>query len=184
QNPQTAAPMNLPAHLPLPDGYSMRPWGEHDVEAVAQLDALVFGPDSWSHEIFSYEYQASMDQSPHSFYQVITHYDVVVGFAGLLYGPPFADVTTIGVHPDHTGKKLGAALLVWLMRTADALGAMDILLEAGAVSTAPHRLYAQICVHQSPASPGYYPGCPDAWVMRKRLREAGPSTAAALMDKE
>src|SRR5699024_11051122 len=41
-------------------------------------------PRLWSrqlvHEIFSYEYQASMDQSPHSFYQVITHYDVVVGF--------------------------------------------------------------------------------------------------------
>lgn len=176
--------MNLPADLPLPDGYTMRPWGEHDVEAVAQLDALVFGPDSWSPEIFRHEYQASTGQSPHSFYQVITHYDVVVGFAGLLYGPPFADVTTIGVHPDHTGKKLGAALLVWLMRTADALGAMDILLEVRADNTAAQRLYAHNGFEHIHTRPRYYPGGADAWVMRKRLHEPGTSTAAALMDKE
>ncbi len=176
--------MSLPAHLPLPPGYSMRPWTEHDVDAVAQLDDLVFGPYSWSYEIFSHEYQASTHHSPYSFYQVITHHDDVIGFAGLLHGPPFADVTTIGVHPDHTGQKLGAALLIWLMRTADTLGALDILLEVRADNTGAQRLYADNGFEHIHTRPRYYPGGIDAWVMRKRLAEPGPSTASTLTDKE
>ena len=176
--------MNQPAYFPLPNGYTMRPWSEHDVEAVVQLDALVFGADSWSLEIFRREYQASTAQNPHSFYQVITFGDVVVGFAGLLYGPPFADVTTIGIHPDHTGKKLGAALLVWLMHTADDLGALDMLLEVRADNTRAQRLYADNGFEHIHTRPRYYPGGVAAWVMRRRLRQPGPSTATALTDKE
>lgn len=176
--------MNLLEQVSLPDGYVMRTWTADDVEAVAALDALVFGPDSWSEEIFAHEYRASMESTPHSFYQVITHYGVVIGFAGLLYGPPFADITTIGVHPEHTGKKLGAALLNWLMHTAEALGAVDILLEVRADNTGAQRLYADNGFEHIHTRPRYYPGGIDAWVMRKRLVEPGPSSATALTNKE
>lgn len=176
--------MTQSTHVPLPAGYVMRTWAEEDVEAVSQLDALVFGPDSWSHEIFRHEYRASTEQNPHSFYQVITYGGVVIGFAGLLYGPPFADVTTIGVHPDHTAQKLGAALLIWLMDTAQELGAMDILLEVRADNTRAQRLYTDNGFEHIHTRPKYYPGGIDAWVMRKRLRQRGPSSAVALTDKE
>src|SRR5699024_11640208 len=85
---------------------------------------------------------ASTAHNPPSFYHVITFGDMVVGVAGLLYGPPFADVIIIGIHPDHTDKKRGAALLVWLMHTADDLGALDMLLEVRADNTRAQRLYA------------------------------------------
>ena len=176
--------MTLPEPLPLPDGYAQRPWTADDIETVAALDDLVFGPDAWSYDLFQAEYQASIAHNPHSFYQVITHHNVIVGFAGLLYGPPFADVTTIGVHPDHTGKKLGAALLVWLIRTAHDLGADDLLLEVRADNTGAQQLYAHNGFKHIHTRPRYYPGGVDAWIMRKRLREPGPSTAAALSSKE
>lgn len=173
-----------PEPLPLPPGYAQRAWTAADIPDVAQLDALVFGPDAWSQPIFESEYRASTAEQPNSFYQVITHQDTVIGFAGLLYGPPFADITTIGIHPDHTGQKLGAALLIWLIRTADALGALDILLEVRADNTVAQRLYADNGFEHIHTRPKYYPGGVDAWVMRKRLREPGPSPAAALTDKE
>lgn len=176
--------MNTPELLPLPSGYVQRPWTAADVEAVAALDALVFGPDAWSLPIFEAEYATSVSDNPHSFYQVITHDDDIVGFAGLVYGTPFADITTIGIHPDHTGKRLGAALLVWLIRTAESLGAVDILLEVRADNTVAQRLYADNGFEHIHTRPKYYPGGVAAWIMRKRLRDPGPSTAAALTNKE
>lgn len=176
--------MMLPEPLPLPPGYTQRSWTATDLEAIAELDALVFGPDAWSLPIFEAEFAASAAEHPHNFYQVLTYHGVIVGFAGLLYGSPFADITTIGIHPEHTGQKLGAALLVWLIRTAVALGAVDVLLEVRADNTVAQRLYADNGFEHIHTRPRYYPGGVDAWVMRKRLREPGPSTAAALTDKE
>lgn len=176
--------MILPEPLQLPPGYAQRTWTAADVDSVAQLDALVFGADAWSQPIFESEYIASTAEQPHSFYQVMTYHGTVIGFAGLLYGPPFADITTIGIHPDHTGQKLGAALLIWLIRIADSLGAMDLLLEVRADNVVAQRLYADNGFEHIHTRPRYYPGGIDAWVMRKRLREPGASTAAALTDKE
>src|SRR5699024_9440269 len=104
--------MKLPEPLPLPPGYQLRNWAAQDLGDITELDALIFGPDAWSQELFESEYQASTATNPHSVYRVLTFEDRIIGFAGLLYGPPFDDITTIGVHPDHTGKKLGAALLI------------------------------------------------------------------------
>lgn len=176
--------MTIPEPVALPAGYTQRAWTAADVAPVAALDATVFGPDAWSLDIFTAEYQASATENPDRFYQVITHRGVIVGFAGLLSGPPFADITTIGVHPDHTGKKLGATLLIWLIRTAHQLGAEDLLLEVRADNTVAQRLYADNGFTHIHTRPRYYPGGIDAWVMRKRLREPGPSTATALSSKE
>lgn len=173
-----------PEPLPLPAGYTQRHWTAHDIAEVTALDALVFGPDRWSQDLFEAEYQASVAEHPHSFYQVITHRGVIIGFAGLVYGPPFADITTIGIHPDHTGKKLGAALLIWLIRTAHQLGAADLLLEVRADNQAAQQLYADNGFSHIHTRTGYYPGGVDAWIMRKRLADPGPSSAVALNTKE
>src|SRR5699024_725890 len=122
KDPQTIALMTLPDPLALPPGYQQRNWSAQDIDAVVALDALIFGPDRWSAQIFGAEFAASNRSNPHSYYQIITYHDTVVGFCGLAYGPPFADITTIGIHPDHTGKRLGAVLLNWLIRTAYTLG--------------------------------------------------------------
>ena len=176
---------HLPDPIALPHGYIQRPWQTEDLDSVTALDALIFGPDAWSHALFADEYAASEGSVPDRFYQVITHHDeAIIGFAGLLYGPPFADVTTIGIHPDHTGNKLGAALLVWLIRTAHKLGAEDLLLEVRADNTVAQRLYADNGFTHIHTRRRYYPGGVDAWVMRKRLRHPGPSTAVALSNKE
>ncbi len=176
--------MSLPNPLPLPDGYTQRAWTADDLDAVTALDALIFGPDAWSRELFAAEYDASVAPHPHSFYQVLTYENEIVGFAGLLYGPPFADITTLGVHPDHTGKKLGAAMLIWLIHTAYQLGAEDLLLEVRTDNTRAQRLYADNGFSHIHTRPRYYPGGIDAWIMRKRLRDPGPSTAAVLSSKE
>lgn len=176
--------MTIPEPLPLPAGYVQRPWTGDDLAELVPLDAVIFGPDAWSWELFAAEYESSLDPEPHHFYQVITHDDTIVAFAGLLYGPPFADITTIGVHPDHAGKKLGAALLVWLIRTAYEVGAEDLLLEVRADNTRAQKLYADNGFTHIHTRARYYPGGVDAWVMRKRLREPGPSTASTLSTKE
>jgi len=176
--------MTLPDPLALPPGYQQRNWSAQDIDAVVALDALIFGPDRWSAQIFGAEFAASNRSNPHSYYQIITYHDTVVGFCGLAYGPPFADITTIGIHPDHTGKRLGAALLNWLIRTAYTLGVQDILLEVRADNTVAQRLYADNGFDHIHTRPRYYPMGVDAWVMRKRLREPGPSSAANLSTKE
>ncbi|HJF14923.1 MAG TPA: GNAT family N-acetyltransferase [Enteractinococcus helveticum] len=168
--------MNAPAPLQLPPGYTQRTWTAADLTEITKLDALIFGPDAWSYQLFEAEYQASNAANPHTFYQVITHNHDLVGFAGIIFGPPFADITTIGIHPDHVGKKLGAALLIWCIRIACALGAKDILLEVRADNHTAQRLYADNGFTHIHTRPKYYPGGIDAWIMRKHLRE--PETSS------
>lgn len=168
--------MNPPQPLNLPPGYEQRTWRQDDLSEITALDALIFGPDAWSYQLFEAEYQASAATNPHNFYQVVTHGEHIVGFAGVVYGLPFADITTIGVHPDHTGKKLGAALLIWCIRTAYEVGARDMLLEVRADNQVAQALYADNGFTHIHTRPKYYPGGIDAWVMRKHLREPDAST--------
>src|SRR5699024_2168008 len=51
--------MHLPEPLELPTGYVQRPWTADDLQPLTALDALVFGPDAWSYELFADEYDAS-----------------------------------------------------------------------------------------------------------------------------
>lgn len=168
--------MNPPAPLELPPGYALRTWTAEDLKDITELDALIFGPDAWSLQLFEAEYQASIAVNPHSYYQVMTHNHDIVGFAGVMHGPPFADITTIGVHPAHTGKKLGAALLIWCIRTACTLGAKDMLLEVRADNHTAQRLYADNGFTHIHTRPKYYPGGVDAWIMRKHLRQPEASS--------
>lgn len=161
--------MNPPDPISLPPGYEQRPWNAADLKPITALDVVIFGPDAWSYQLFEAEYLASQGTNPHNYYQVITHRDDVVGFAGVVYGPPFADITTIGIHPDHTGKRLGAALLIWCIRTAYDLGAQDMLLEVRADNVHAQQLYADNGFTHIHTRPKYYPGGIDAWVMRKHL---------------
>src|SRR5699024_8116622 len=176
--------MTLPDPVALPPGYLQRNWTAQDIDAVVALAALVFGPDRWSAQIFQAEFAASNRSNPHSYYQLITYHDTVVGFCALAYGPPFADITTIWILPVHTGKQLGVAPLAWLIRTAYAHRAQEMLLAVRADDRVALRLYAANGFDHSHTPPRYYPMGIDAWVMRKRLREPGPSSAANLSTKE
>lgn len=171
------------APVQLPPGYQLRDWKEDDVGLVAELDARIFGVDAWSHQLFAAEFQSSQTTNTHH-YRVLTYNHHIVGFAGLLYGPPYADITTIGVDPHHRGKHLGTALLYWLINTANQLGAQDMLLEVRASNTAAQQLYASNGFEHIHTRPRYYPGGEDAWILRKTLREPGPSTASTLSQKE
>ena len=167
--------MTPPDPLALPPGYDQRPWTAADIPEITALDALIFGPDAWSQQLFEAEYQSSTAANPHTFYQVLTYQQHIIGFAGVMYGHPFADITTIGVHPDHTGNKLGAALLIWCIRTAYALGAKDMLLEVRADNRTAQRLYADNGFTHIHTRPKYYPGGIDAWIMRKHLHDPDAS---------
>src|SRR5699024_2979576 len=134
--------MTLPDPVAVPPGYLQQNWTAQDIDTVVALDALVFGPDRWSAQVVRAGFAASRRSKPHSYSPLITYHAAVVGFCGLAFGPPFADITTIGIHPDHTGKRLGAALLTWLIRTAYALGAQDMLLELRADHAVAQHLYA------------------------------------------
>lgn len=155
----------------LPAGYLLRNWAAADLEELTALDELVFGPDAWSRELIDAEYKASTGTQPRTYYRVIEYQHALVGFAGLLFGAPYADLTTIGIHPDHTGQGLGNILLQWAIEQARTLDAQDLLLEVRADNASAQRLYARNGFTHIHTRPRYYPGSVDAWIMRKPLRD-------------
>lgn len=167
--------------FPQPDGYQLRDWTAQDIDAVTELDSLVFDQDAWSPEMFRHEFMLAQQENPDRFYGVIEAPDgKIAGFAGLMLGHPFADIHTIGVRPDHTGIGLGRMLLDWMITTAQAHNIQDVLLEVRASNARAQDLYQRAGFDHIHTRPKYYPGGEDAWVMRKQLRDPQPSSASQL----
>lgn len=173
--------LELPAVPELPPGYTTRAMEEADIRVIGELEPILFPAESWSHEALTLEYQATQSVPPYRYYQLIEDpKSTVIGYAGLGIGLPYADVLTIGVLSEHTGRGLGSYLLIWLMHQATDAGAQDLLLEVRADNVRAQELYFRYGFEHIHTRNNYYPGGIDAWVMRRHLKQPQESSATAL----
>lgn len=130
-----------------------------DLEQVQAIENEVFGPTAWSPESFWSEL-ARDDR----FYMVADH-GGVQAYAGLWIVPPDADVQTIAVAPDMSGRGLGSQLLDHLLGHARDSGCRRVQLEVKADNAGAIHLYRRAGFTDVRTRPRYYPDFTDALVM-------------------
>jgi ribosomal-protein-alanine N-acetyltransferase len=151
-----------------------RPIRWWDVEALVELELVLFADDAWSAQTWWGE----LAQDATRRYLLVEDAGRVLAYGGVQVGGSEADVMTIAVAPQQQGRGLADALLSRLERAAADAGATALLLEVRADNLAAHRLYVRHGFERLAVRRAYYrtrSGPVDAWVMRQRpLRASGP----------
>jgi [ribosomal protein S18]-alanine N-acetyltransferase len=80
----------------------------------------------------------------------------VVGYAGLWLMSDEAHVTTIAVHPDHRGKRVGELLLLHLIDRGLVIGARWVTLEVRVTNTVAQSLYRKYTFKEMGVRRRYY----------------------------
>ena len=145
---------------------ALRPMRWWDIDAVAAIDATVFGATAWSAAAFWSEL-AGVPDSRH--YVTAIHDDTVIGYAGVAFGPDDADVQTIAVAPDYQRTGLGRQLLTALIDIAGGRQAAQLFLEVRHDNEPAIGLYRSAGFEQISVRKSYYAPGIDAVIMRRRL---------------
>jgi len=151
------------------------PGGERAVELVAlrwwhlaevaELEMAVFDVDPWTPEMFWSE----LAQGDSRYYLAALVDGSIAGYAGLAVAADEAYIQTVGVHPAHRGRGLGARMMIELLRTARRRGARSCGLEVRTDNLGARALYARLGFVDLGLRRGYYqPSGGDAYVMRVR----------------
>jgi ribosomal-protein-alanine N-acetyltransferase len=156
---------------------TLRPMRWWDIEPVMVLEHELFGPDSWSPELFWSE--LAEHDSRH--YLVAEADGELVGYAGLLAYVDDGYVQTIAVAPAAQGRGVGTRLMVALMREARRIGLPVVGLEVRADNPRAQALYRRFGFTQVGVRHGYYqPSGADAVIML--AREVDGRTYGELLD--
>ncbi|GAA1328428.1 ribosomal protein S18-alanine N-acetyltransferase [Leucobacter albus] len=149
-------------------GVALRDATLDDLDAVAELEALLFGSDAWSREMVREELAGE-----HRRYVVLEADDgALCGYAGVLVLGADGDIQTIAVAPGLRGKGLGRALMNELISEADRRGATRVFLEVRADNPVARALYASLGFAEIGVRPRYYqPEGIDAIVMQLQIKE-------------
>lgn len=148
-----------------------------DLDALMQLETLLFAPDDWSRQVMAAELA-----DPNGHY-LIAHPpgqpDTIVAYAGLRAprGAPQADVQTIGVIPEARRQGLGRVLLTQLVNEARRRGATELFLEVRADNPGAQSLYDSLGFEPIATRARYYRGGVDAVIMRLRIPATEVRTA-------
>lgn len=114
---------------------TLRPMSRDDVEAVAAVERVTYA-QPWSEAIFRDELTA-----PGRTYLIADAAGEVAGYAGLMLVGDEAHVTTVVVHPDRRGDRIGTRLMLALVEAGLAEGARSLTLEVRQSNVAAQRLY-------------------------------------------
>jgi ribosomal-protein-alanine N-acetyltransferase len=137
----------------------MRWW---HIEALAPIEADLFGPERWSTAMFWNELANG------NFYLVAIDDGELVGYAGLSLGGGEGWVQNVAVRRDRQRHGIGRALLEALLVEAQRQGAATVLLEVAVDNRAAQKLYDAYGFEPVGIRRGYYqPSNTDALVMRK-----------------
>lgn len=143
----------------------LRPMCERDLDAVAALDAEVFGRGKWTRGMFQSELTAERRH-----YRVLEERGELRGYAGIALGES-SQIMTIGVRSEHRRRGLGRGLLADLLDAARGFGAMEVILEVRIDAPGPQGLYKEFGFIPMGVRKNYYQAeGVDALVMHKRLR--------------
>jgi ribosomal-protein-alanine N-acetyltransferase len=142
---------------PEPGPVRVEPMRRRDLRSVLRIDAQQ-PQQGWSVGLYLAELrrarpaQASGDRC----YVVARLGDRVAGFAGVLFQPPDAHVTTIAVDRALRGRRVGTRLMLVVARRAMAAGADNMTLEVRAGNVAAISLYRRLGLAPVGVRKGYY----------------------------
>lgn len=117
------------------DAVALRPMTEADIPVAAAIEGRVYR-QPWSEGVFADELGG-----PGRTYLVAESDGDIVGYGGLMLVGDEAHVTTVVVHPDHRGGKIGTRLMLGLVDAGLAGGARSLTLEVRASNAAAQSLY-------------------------------------------
>jgi ribosomal-protein-alanine N-acetyltransferase len=149
---------------------TLRPMRWWDIEAVAAIDADVFGPTAWSVAAFWSEL-SGVPATKH--YIAAVEGEMVVGYAGLALGPDDADVQTIAVTRSVQRTGLGRRMMTEILGVAVERGAGQLFLEVRHDNEGAIFLYRSLGFEQISLRKSYYAPGLDAVIMRLRLGQGG-----------
>ncbi len=118
-------------------GLRIEPLRRRHVPAVARLEALV-SSNPWSADLFRGELALPEAQRA---YRVARAGGRLVGYGGLMFVLDEAHVTTLTVHPERRGERIGTRLMAVLVREALARGTKALTLEVRAGNEPAQALY-------------------------------------------
>lgn len=121
-----------------------------DLHAVHRIERASY-PRPWSVELFRVELERDDRR-----YLVATRAGRVVGYAGLALLVDEAHVLTVAVDPAHRGRAVGSRLVLDLLCTARAVGAVGATLEVRPSNDAARRLYERFGFVVEGRRPRYY----------------------------
>lgn len=153
--------------MALPESVTLRTMTEADVVPVSVLEDRLFPVDAWPVQMFRDE----LAQPTTRRYLVAEDEGRIVGYAGLMYIAPIADVQTLAVLPEYEGRGIGSGLLTELISEARRRGAQNVLLEVRADNPRAQQLYERFGFVQIHVRPRYYRDGADALIMKLGLEE-------------
>lgn len=158
---------DAPAHADAPADVLLRPLTRADLDALEDMERLLFGAGAWSRASLAEEIEG-----PGRWYVGAqdTASGELVGYAGLWFDGYDAQVMTVGTRPEAQGRGVGRLLLDALLGQAREVRAGDVLLEVRVDNEPALRLYERAGFERFGRRKGYYqPENVDAWTMRLRL---------------
>lgn len=144
----------------------IRPMKFEDIDVVDEINKASFS-NPWSRE--SFERELSSNRVAHYF--VAIHEDRIIGFVGIWIIFQEAQITTIAVHPDFRGKKVGEKLLDFVIDYCLKNHVKNIILEVRVSNTIAQNLYYKKGFKKVGLRKWYYKDGEDALVMVKKLVE-------------
>lgn len=144
------------------------------LDAVAELEARVFGDASWSLASLQREFDGIGQTRS---IVVAAEQEQLVGYGVLMYAAESSDIHRIAVDQGHRRRGLGRRLVDELLTSAQRRGCCQALLEVAADNAPGLALYAGRGFAPMSKRLRYYPGDVDAIVMRRLLGPAMPVDA-------
>ena len=138
-----------------------------DLDRIVDLERLCFS-SPWSKDDFLYE----LNENPYGYYVVLKEADKILAYLGLWMDEERAQITTIGVDPEHRGKGYAKTLMVHMLDVCSSKGVKIYSLEVRVSNQAAISLYQRFGFMQVGLRKAYYQdNHEDAYLMIKESEE-------------
>lgn len=137
-----------------------------DADMISRIEQDRYGPDSWSPNQVREELAAIGGTR---WYATAVVDGSVAGYVGLFLAPPDADVQTLTVASEHSGRGIGRLLLTEAVAAAKERGCHRMFLEVRADNKAALGLYGNFGFTRLGTRRAYYSDGEDAVNMRLTL---------------
>ncbi len=154
----------------------IEPMRRRHLRAVLRIERRVY-TRPWSYGLYSGELNLP---EQNRFYRVARVGGRVVGYGGLMFVPDEAHVTTLAVHPDWQGRRIGARLLLVLAREAVSRGVEGLTLEVRMGNDAARALYQRFGFAPAGVRKNYYAEVGEDALVMWAHDVAGPEFRARL----